>query len=83
MEILTTDHQALYNYTVLRFYQVYQDNTSGLKNLKFDWTTFEKIAKQMYVNRSEETDDTLHAINLNDYASIINRYESLLYSKFG
>lgn len=36
MEILTNDHQALYNYTVLRFYQVYQDNTSRLKNLKFD-----------------------------------------------
>lgn len=83
MEILTKDYQALYNYTVFRFYQVYQDNTSRLKNLKFNWSTFEKIAKQMYVNRSVEIDTTLHAINLDDYASVINRYEGLLYSKFG
>lgn len=80
MEILTTDRQALYNYTVLRFYQVYQDNTSRLKNLKFDWPTFEKIAKQMYVNRTDEIDTTLHAINLKNHTSVIDHYEDLLYS---
>ena len=80
MEILTNDHQALYNYTVLRFYQVYQDNTSRLKNLKFDQTTFEKIAKQMYVNRSDEIDDTLHVINPENHTSVIDHYEGLLYS---
>lgn len=80
MEILTKDPQALYNYTVLRFYQVYEDNTSRLKKLKFDWTTFEKIAKQMYVNRSNEIDDTLHAINLKNHTSVIDHYEDLLYS---
>lgn len=80
MEILTKDYQSLYNYTVFRFYQVYQDNTSRLKNLKFNWSTFEKIAKQMYVNRSVEIDTTLHTLDLNDYVSVIDHYEGLLYS---
>lgn len=80
MEILTKDYQALYNYTVFRFYQVYQDNTSRLKNLKFNWSTFEKIAKQMYVNRSVEIDTTFHAINPKDHTSVIDHYEGLLYS---
>ena len=80
MEILTKDYQSLYNYTVLRFYQVYQDHTNRLKNLKFDWTTFERIAKQMYVNRSNEITTTLHTLDLNDYTSVIDHYEGLLYS---
>ena len=80
MEILTKDYQALYNYTVFRFYQVYQDHTSRLKNLKFNWSTFEKIAKQMYVNRSVEIDTTFHAINPKDHTSVIDHYEGLLYS---
>ena len=80
MEILTKDYQSLYNYTVLRFYQIYQDNTNRLKNLQFNWSIFEKIAKQMYVNRSDEIATTLHTLDLNDHASVIDHYEGLLYS---
>lgn len=80
MEILTKDYQSLYNYTVLRFCQIYQDNTNCLKNLQFNWSIFEKIAKQMYVNRSDEIATTLHTLDLNDHASVIDHYEGLLYS---
>ena len=34
----------------------------------------------MYVNRSDEIDDTLHVINPENHTSVIDHYEGLLYS---